>query len=281
MSLEIFERLRLNAPQMSPTFRRIAEFIARHYADVAFMPASQLAAECDTHESAVVKFAVSLGYSGYPEMLREIQRATKGTMEPAAEDDEEVDPDFARYRASILASAEALARARQQGLAAPFKALVEAARQANRTYVVGVNGQASLALQVNFQLDALGYRVTTVTDGGIGLFKKLRGVDEGDLLIAFSYPPYLRPIRQAVELAAGRKAVTAVVTDRADAPVAEAATLVLATGSDDTPLRLHLTCATALIGALGVALALSDRERALASVKALDDLLGRFHVHTP
>src|SRR5690606_21344617 len=115
MSQMILDRLRLSYEAMSPTNRRLAEFIAENYAEVAFMSASQLAHACDTHESAVVKFAVSLGYEGYPDMLRDIQTAAKGFMEPNAREEDDSNPLFARYRSLLLAGSERL----RDAMAAP------------------------------------------------------------------------------------------------------------------------------------------------------------------
>ena len=56
--------------QRSPTFskgqRRIATYITEHYDKAAFMTAAKLGATVGVSESTVVRFAMELGFDGYP-----------------------------------------------------------------------------------------------------------------------------------------------------------------------------------------------------------------------
>lgn len=267
----ILERLRTSYGSMSPAYRRMAEYIAENYAEVAFMSASQVAAQCQTHESVVVKFAVSLGFSGYPEMLRDIQEATISSMEPPLSRKEGTD--FHRFHSLLTSVESALRNARDREDLAQFARLVEAARAAPRVFIVGFHTDAATVHLTAFYLDLVGYRVTSITDSGAGLFERLRKVAMNDLVVAISLPPHLKRVREALEIAQRLGAVTAVFTDSPASPVAAAANLVIAANlADDRPVAQR-TVLTSLINAWVTALALQDRERALASMEELDQLL--------
>ena len=50
--------------------KKIASYILTNYDKAAFMTASRLGKTVEVSESTVVRFAVELGYAGYPEMRR-------------------------------------------------------------------------------------------------------------------------------------------------------------------------------------------------------------------
>ena len=53
--------------------RRIAAYITESYDKAAFMTASRLGKTVGVSESTVVRFAVELGFDGYPEMQKSMQ----------------------------------------------------------------------------------------------------------------------------------------------------------------------------------------------------------------
>src|SRR4030066_1723282 len=67
------ERLRLDRPNMSKSFARLADFLLDSYIKASFMTASELAHSLNLDAATVVRFSQHLGYKGYPELLREIR----------------------------------------------------------------------------------------------------------------------------------------------------------------------------------------------------------------
>ena len=53
--------------------RKIAAYITESYDKAAFMTASRLGKTVGVSESTVVRFAVELGFDGYPEMQKVMQ----------------------------------------------------------------------------------------------------------------------------------------------------------------------------------------------------------------
>ena len=73
----LIDRLNRSGRRLSKSHLRIAQYIAEHYDKAVFMTALMLAKNCDVSESTVVRFAVVMGYDGYPELqaaLRELVR---------------------------------------------------------------------------------------------------------------------------------------------------------------------------------------------------------------
>ena len=70
MQEDILMLLQTKAPSFSKGQRAIAKFITESYDKAAFMIASKLGKTVGVSESTVVRFAVELGYEGYPQMQK-------------------------------------------------------------------------------------------------------------------------------------------------------------------------------------------------------------------
>ena len=77
---ELIDRLNLGTKPLSKGHRRIAEYIAQHYDKAVFMTAGALGRECGVSESTVVRFAIALGYDGYPALQKALQEMIRGKL---------------------------------------------------------------------------------------------------------------------------------------------------------------------------------------------------------
>ena len=73
MSLDLIETIERAMPGMSKGQKRIAAFIIEHCEKAAYMTASRLGMHADVSESTVVRFAIELGFDGYPGLHRAMQ----------------------------------------------------------------------------------------------------------------------------------------------------------------------------------------------------------------
>ncbi len=73
MVLDIMTMMQEHLPSYSKGQRRIAQYIMDEYDKAAFMTAAKLGERVGVSESTVVRFAVSLGFDGYPAMQKAMQ----------------------------------------------------------------------------------------------------------------------------------------------------------------------------------------------------------------
>ncbi|MET3426899.1 DNA-binding MurR/RpiR family transcriptional regulator [Actinoplanes tereljensis] len=78
--LDLFHGARL-----TPTQRRIAHCLVEHAAKAAYLSAAEVADLAGVSQPSVTRFAMALGYSGYPALRRELRDLTGGGDEPVAE----------------------------------------------------------------------------------------------------------------------------------------------------------------------------------------------------
>ena len=73
MNSDILSTLQASLPTFSKGQRLIAKYILEYYDKAAFMTANKLGKTVGVSESTVVRFAVELGYDGYPKMQKALQ----------------------------------------------------------------------------------------------------------------------------------------------------------------------------------------------------------------
>ena len=67
---DLINLIKSNYYKFSKGQKQIAQFIIEHYDKAAFMTAAKIGETVDVSESTVVRFAGSIGYTGFPEIGR-------------------------------------------------------------------------------------------------------------------------------------------------------------------------------------------------------------------
>ena len=80
MSKNVLQTIRSRTDSFSRGQKRIADYILMNYDKAAFMTASRLGKTVEVSESTVVRFAVELGYAGYPEMQKTLQELVRNKL---------------------------------------------------------------------------------------------------------------------------------------------------------------------------------------------------------
>ena len=76
---ELLQKINDGYPKFSKGQKKLAEFIREDYDKAAFLTAAKMGEEVGVSESTVVRFAMALGYDGYPgfqKALGELVRAS-------------------------------------------------------------------------------------------------------------------------------------------------------------------------------------------------------------
>ena len=80
MSCNFLSILQEKEPTFSKGQKRIARYITDSYDKAAFMTANRLGKTVGVSESTVVRFAVDLGFDGYPSMQRALQEMIRSRL---------------------------------------------------------------------------------------------------------------------------------------------------------------------------------------------------------
>lgn len=256
-------------PTFSKGQKRIANYILDHYDKAAYMTASKMGALVGVSESTVVRFAIELGFEGYPEMQKSLQELIrmKLTSVQRVEVTNSLIGEGDVLEKILMSDAEKIRRTLEEVDREAFDAAVDKIVAADKIYIIGVRSSSSLAGFLNFNFRMMFDNVKFVqTTSGSEMFEQIMSINENDVMIAISFPRYSKRIVNAVEYAHNAGADVISLTDSHQSPIAGVADQLLLARSDLVSFVDSLVAPLSIINAIIVAV----------SRKKMDDIRVRF-----
>lgn len=270
MSYDILSLLQKNEPSFSKGQKRIARYIMEAYDKAAFMTANRLGRTVGVSESTVVRFAVDLGFDGYPSMQKAMQEMVLNRLTSVQRievaNNRLGDQDVVSM--VIHSDMEKLRQTGENISREEFNAVVNAVIKAKRVYILGVRSVAPLANFLGYYLNYMFNNVHVVSGVGTGeMFEKIVGVNSEDVVIAFSFPRYSSTTTKGAKYCRSAGATVIGITDSQLSPLGSHSDHVLIAKSDMVSLVDSLVAPLSVVNALIVAIA-SKREKELSQTFA-------------
>ena len=268
------DRIRKERTEMSKSFAKLADFLLDSYIQAAFMTASELAHELDLDAATVVRFAQHLGYSGFPELQREIRERVMGDLL--------VRPEQAKVPESVpgvVSSAmEELSLALEQTRISldtdAMAQLVEKIGAARRIVVLAENPAQAAAYNLVHFLEQGGFPIVVARSGVADLARAIHTATNQDLLVALEVSGQAPYIAGALEEARHKGLPTAAILGSASLASARAADVVLAARAQES-LGVGIVTIEAIIYALAQALRWRFADRFAGAEQAIAGLTGQ------
>ena len=256
---DIIARLNRSGCKLSKSHRRIADYINQHYDKAVYMTAGKLAEMTQVSESTVVRFAVAMGYEGYPEMQHSMQKNVLATVLKA---------DMQNIRSTI-----------EEIDNQAFLAAVHAISGAKRLYILGLRSAAPLAEFAGYYLHYIFDDVRVIASGSTDVFEAISRVEPEDVLVGISFPRYSTRTIEAMTFARSRKAQVIGITDGPMSPLHDAADICLSMHTDMASFVDSMAAPMSVINALIVALGHKNREVLAARFKQLEEVWDAYSVY--
>ncbi len=279
---DLLERIQLTSNSLSKSHRRIADYIASHYDKAAFMTAAKLADMVGVSESTVVRFAVELGYEGYPKLqkalqemisnkLTSVQRMELTTRKMGEKDllKTVLQSDIDKLRQTLDTVDEDV-----------FAGAVETILQAEKIYILGARSCYSLANFLSFYLNLIFPDVKMIsTSSASETFEQIYRVSEKDVVIGISFPRYSKRTISALRYAFDKKSKIIAITDSPGSPVAEHATYTLSARIDMFTFVDSLVAPLSIINALIAALVMRKKADVGKTFEELERIWDAYQVY--
>lgn len=270
---ELIERLNLSGKALSKGHRRIAAYICEHYEKAAFMTAGALGAACNVSESTVVRFAVTMGYEGYPELREALnglvrQRLTSEQRVAIASDMDQkrlLDTVLRNDANNIRKTMECISRS-------DFDKAVRQLLDAKRIYVMGLRSSAPLAQFFYLYLHQIHPDVILVQNAIGDVFEEIARITQADVLVGISYPRYSTRTVEAMHYAKQRGAHTIALTDSELSPLHAASDVCLCAGTDMASFVDSLTAPLSVINALIISVGLNRKEQLAEHFRQMESI---------
>ena len=269
-----------------PTFSKgqklISNYILENYDKAAYMTASRLGKIVNVSESTVVRFAIELGFSGYPEFqhtLQEIVR-TRLTAFQRMEVTNNLIGDSDILSAVLMSDVDKIKDTLAEIDKDAFNAAIDNISRAEHIYILGVRSSASLAGFLAHGLSMIFDNVKFVqTTSGSEMFEQIMSIGEKDVMVAISFPRYSKRIIRAVSFAKHKGADVIAITDSADSPIAAGANQLLAAKSDMASFVDSLVAPLSIINAIIVALSRKNQESLSVRLRQLEEIWDEYDVY--
>ncbi|MGW6394224.1 MurR/RpiR family transcriptional regulator [Streptomyces sp. NPDC055103] len=233
--------------RLTPTQRRIAHCMVRRAADVPFLSSVELADLAGVSQPSVTRFAVALGFDGYPALRRHLREVAPPEPGAAAEREGE---GYNEYQQAVLAEIENLQHL--AGLLADPKPVERAGRvlAASRPLLVlGLRAASSQARGFAYFAAKVHPDVRLLDEGGSMLKDRVDAAVRAGAtaLLCFALPRHPREVVEALEYARAAGLTVVAVADSAFAPVAAHSDLLIP-AAVGTGLAFDTACAPMMLG---------------------------------
>ncbi len=280
--IDVIANIKDSMSGLSKGHKSIAAYILENRDKAAFMTAAALGSAAEVSESTVVRFAAEMGFEGYPQMQKALQSSIRGRltnvqrMELATSKMGEEDV----LKSVIHADIEKLRQTAETLDNDDFLRAVETIAKAKKIYVLGARSCSSLTSFLGFYLNLIFKDVKTIsTSSDSETFEQIFRVDEGDAVIAISFPRYSSRTVKAVSYASSNGADVVAITDSMDSPIIPYATHSLIARSDMSYFADSLVAPLSIINAIIMALAIKNEKAVRDTFDKLENIWDKYEVY--
>lgn len=282
MKKNLLSEIERRMPEFSKAQKLLSSFILEHYDRAAYLTASKLGKTAGVSESTVVRFAIELGYDGYPEMQRELQEIIRSrlTSVQRMEITDELIGGGSVLDSVLLADADRIKTTLASIDRAAFDEAVEKIVAAGKIYIIGVRSSSLLAGFLNYNLRMIFDNLVFVqTTSGSEMFEQIMNITKDDLLIAVSFPRYSTRVINAVEFARAAGADVVSITDGPQSPIAASADQLLTARSDMASYVDSLAAPLSIINAIIVAVSRKKPDAVKTRLEKLEKIWDEYDVY--
>lgn len=239
--------------KLTPTERRLLEFIESHREEFLFMTIGQLSADLGVSEATISRFARHLGCQDFKQ-LKNLVLAQNHLEGPAGKlartvlADGEFDP-----RRYLMQQQACLQKTMEALDPAAFEDALEALLCARRIFIQAKSASAAMGQLLFFRLRRLGLPVELLPGSGTELLEGLVQAGERDLVIFFGFSKVSAEGRMILRRAGTARYRTLCFTGRLHPPAEERADLNLYVYRGTEKEYHSMTAAAALVDTLVVA----------------------------
>ncbi len=279
---DIITRINEHYGKMSKGQKAISAFIYDHYDQAVFMTAAKLGETVGVSESTVVRYAMFIGYSGYPEFQRDLEDWVQNKINSV----QKIGAKYGKSTQSEIltsvleADIEKIQDTIQSLDPVAFETAVDIILEAKNVYVMGVRSCEPLADFLHFYLNMIRGNVILLKTTSVSeTFEQMIRIDEQDAMIGISFPRYSMRTLKAMEFANDRNAKVITVTDSVHSPMNLYSSCNLLARSDMVSIVDSLVAPLSVINALVVAMCLKRPEDVKMNLKNLEEAWNNYQVY--
>lgn len=279
----LLSRMNAHLDKMSKGQKKLSNYISLNYETAAFLTAAKLGKEVGVSESTVVRFAMLLGYDGYPGF----QQAMAGMVKEKLRSIDKIE-----IATSSMSESKVLETVLQSDIdkihntletidRVAFDEAVESIIMARKIYVIGIRSCAPLASFLAFNLNLIFDNVISVTTNSSSeMFEQMIRLGKEDTVIGISFPRYSMRTLKAMEFANNRSAKVVTITDSKNSPMNLYSSCNLLAQSEMSSVVDSLTAPLSVINALIMSIYLKKKDEVTKTLEDLECIWDDYQVYS-
>ena len=278
----LLSRMNTQYHKFSKGQKKLVSYITDNYDKAAFFTAAKLGETVGVSESTVVRFAIHLGYKGYPEFQKALEELVRNKLNSI----QRMEVTYGRVPQSeildtvLRADIEKIKLTMENIDHNAFELAVETILEAKSIYIVGIRSCAPLASFLGFYFNLLFDNVHLMhTNSSSELFEQMIHISKDDVIIGISFPRYSMRTLKALEFANNRNAKVITLTDSIHSPMNLYSSCNLIARSDMASIVDSLVAPLSVINALVVALCMRKQKEVTATLEDLEKLWDEYQVY--
>lgn len=279
---DLLNRMNRKYSSMSKGHKRLATYITDNYDKAVFLTASKMGKIVGVSESTVVRFAMSLGYKGYPEFQKALEELVRNKLNSV----QRMEVTYGRISQSkvletvLQSDADKLKSTLEKIDHHAFEVAVDTILEAKTIYIIGIRSCAPLASFLAFYLNLMFDNVRLLqTNSSSELFEQMLRIGEEDVIIGISFPRYSMRTLKVLEFANNRNAKVITLTDSVHSPMNLYSSCNLIADSDMASIVDSLVAPLSVINALVVALCMKKQDEVAQTLTMLEDIWDEYQVY--
>ena len=282
MSRNLLKEIEENIPRFSKSQKIISKYILENYDKAAYMTASKLGTAVSVSESTVVRFAIELGFEGYPEFQHSLQEIVRIRLTSFQRMDvtNNLRGDGDVLSKVLKSDVDKIKRTIEEIDRSAFDASVSALVNAKSIYIIGLGSSAVLASSLNHSLRMIFDNVKLLDASSADeIYAQIMNVSAGDVIVAMSFPRYSKKLISAVNFAKDSGAAVIALTDSPSSPIAAFADSLLVARSDMASFADSLIAPLSVINALVVAVSRQKQDELRIRLHQLEKIWDEYNVY--
>lgn len=275
MALLLHQQFKGKGVLLTQSQRKLLEYILGHEDESVFLKIGDLAQKGNVSQATVVRLAKTLGFKGFPEFQRELQRLFRNkltTISRLQNTVKKVAGEKDIVTKVLQTDIDNIAHTLEQTSISEFRQFVKGIASADRIIIVGLRSAHALAIFLGVALEFLQKNVWVLQPGIGDMWDRLLGLRKGDLVIGISFPRYTKQTVEVLSFARQKGVKTLAITDTLISPLAQFADHVLTARYKMDSFIESFTAPLSLINAVVTALGVQDKKTTLTSLKALEEI---------
>ena len=277
---DLIDKIDSHKGKMSKGQKAISQYIINNYDKAAFMTAAKLGATVGVSESTVSRYAVQLGYEGYPELQKALQGLIKNKLTSLQRMELSGDHANAQVLKSVLKTDISNIKETLESIDYDaFDRVVNNICSASNIYILGVRSAAPAVEFMGYYLNFMFNNVHIITSGINDILEQLCHINEDDILITFSFPRYAKRAVDGAHFARQKGACVVAITDSEYSPLVPYADEVIYTKSDMASFVDSLAAPLSIINALLIAIGNTKKTQVMDSFHNLETIWNKYGIY--